>query len=58
MTAKNVIRRGLIKFERSLIIFSFSVLIGSEIGSLENKKIVIADKTEIDRNPNFQNSEN
>ena len=31
---------------------------GSETGSFENKKIVIADNTEMDKNPNFQNSEN
>jgi hypothetical protein len=42
----------------SLKIFSFFIFSGSETGSFENKKMVIADKTEIDRNPNFQNSEN
>lgn len=42
----------------SLKIFSLFIFSGSETGSFENKKIVIADNTEIDRNPNFQNSEN
>jgi hypothetical protein len=50
--------KGLIISATSLKIFSLFIFSGSEIGSFENKKMVIADKTEIDRNPNFQNSEN
>lgn len=58
MMAKKMINKGLKRIDKSFKIFSSLFFTGSEMTSFENRKIVIADKTVIDKNPNFQNSEN